>query len=119
MDIEADAAARPRVFAGDRNAALDEPRAPGIEIASCHRQCEMQAPSSVVAGYQAGFLWVAAVGIYLLLRRDIDGVQTGEVYVDQAEEYGMPPLTDDAATGIPEVAPREPARPGDAAPRTP
>ena len=46
----------------------------------------------LVAGYQAGFLWVAAVGIYLLLRRDIDGVQTGEVYVDQAEEYGMPPL---------------------------
>ena len=55
----------------------------------------------LVAGYQAGFLWVAAVGIYLLLRRDIDGVQTGEVYVDQAEEYGMPPLTEDAATGVP------------------
>jgi hypothetical protein len=71
----------------------------------------------LVAGYQAGFLWVAAVGIYLLLRRDIDGVQTGEVYVDQAEEYGMPPLTDDAATGVPEVAPREPALPGDAGPR--
>ena len=52
----------------------------------------------LVAGYQAGFLWVAAVGIYLLLRRDIDGVQTGEVFVDQAEEYGMPPLVDDEAT---------------------
>ena len=71
----------------------------------------------LVAGYQAGFLWVAAVGVYLLLRRDIDGVQTGEVYVDQAEEYGMPPLTDDAATGVPEVAPREPALPGDTGPR--
>ena len=34
----------------------------------------------LVAGYQAGFLWVAAVGIYLLLRRDIDGVQMNEVY---------------------------------------
>jgi hypothetical protein len=68
----------------------------------------------LVAGYQAGFLWVAAVGIYLLLRRDIDGVQTGEVFVDQAEEYGMPPLVEDAATGVPEVAPREPALPGDA-----
>jgi hypothetical protein len=66
----------------------------------------------LVAGYQAGFLWVAAVGIYLLLRRDIDGVQTGEVFVDQAEEYGMPPLTDDPATGVPEVSPREPAQPG-------
>jgi hypothetical protein len=71
----------------------------------------------LVAGYQAGFLWVAAVGIYLLLRRDIDGVQTGEVFVDQAEEYGMPPLTDDAATGVPEIAPREPALPGDTGPR--
>jgi hypothetical protein len=71
----------------------------------------------LVAGYQAGFLWVAAVGIYLLLRRDIDGVQTGEVYVDQAEEYGMPPLTEDPATGVPEVAPHEPALPGDNGPR--
>jgi hypothetical protein len=72
----------------------------------------------LVAGYQAGFLWVATVGIYLLLRRDIDGVQTGEVFVDQAEEYGMPPLAEDAATGVPEIAPREPALPGDAAPRS-
>jgi hypothetical protein len=69
----------------------------------------------LVAGYQAGFLWVSAVGIYLLLRRDIDGVQTGEVYVDQAEEYGMPPMADDAATGVPDIAPREPALPGDTA----
>jgi hypothetical protein len=72
----------------------------------------------LVAGYQAAFLWVAAVGIYLLLRRDIDGVQTGEVFVDQAEEYGMPPLAEDAATGVPEIGPREPALPGDAAPRS-
>jgi hypothetical protein len=71
--------------------------------------------ASLVAGYQAGFLWVSAVGIYLLLRRDIDGVQTGEVYVDQAEEYGMPPLAEDAPTGVPEIAPREPAVPGDTA----
>jgi len=69
----------------------------------------------LVAGYQAGFLWVSAVGIYLLLRRDIDGVQVGEVYVDQSEEYGMPPLADDAPTGVPDVAPREPAMPGDTA----
>lgn len=68
----------------------------------------------LVAGYQAGFLWVAAVGIYLLLRRDIDGVQTVEVFVDQADEYGIPPLTEDATTAMPETAPREPALPGDA-----
>ena len=71
----------------------------------------------LVAGYQAGFLWVSAVGIYLLLRRDIDGVQTGEVFVDQAEEYGMPPLADDPATGVPETAPHAPAVPGDAGPQ--
>jgi hypothetical protein len=70
----------------------------------------------LVAGYQAGFLWVAAVGIYLLLRRDIDGVQTGEVFVDQAEEYGMPTLVEDAATGVPEIAPREAAVPGNTGP---
>jgi hypothetical protein len=55
--------------------------------------------AALVAGYQAGFLWVSAVGIYLLLRRDIDGVQMNEVYVDQEEEYGMPPLADEAVGG--------------------
>lgn len=72
--------------------------------------------AALVAGYQAGFLWVSAVGIYLLLRHDIDGVQMNEVYIDQAEEYGLPPLTEDPATGVPEVAPRGPALPGDTRP---
>jgi hypothetical protein len=66
-------------------------------------------------GYQAGFLWVSAVGVYLLLRRDIDGVQTSEVFVDQDEEYGMPPLTPDAATGVPSVSPGDAALAGDVA----
>ncbi|HEX4415747.1 MAG TPA: hypothetical protein VH107_19100 [Lacipirellulaceae bacterium] len=69
--------------------------------------------AALVAGYQAGFLWVAAVGIYLLLRRDIDGVQLNEVYLDQADEYGLPPLVEDPATGVPAVAPGAPAIPGD------
>jgi hypothetical protein len=73
----------------------------------------------LVAGYQAGFLWVAAVGIYLLLRRDIDGVQTAEVFVDHAEEYGMPPLAEDAASGVPEVAAHEAALPGNTEPAGP
>jgi hypothetical protein len=68
---------------------------------------------ALAAGYQAGFLWVAAVGVYLLLRRDIDGVQTSEVYVDQDAEYGLPPLAENAATAVPEVATTEPARSGD------
>ncbi len=70
--------------------------------------------AALVAGYQAGFLWVSAVGIYLLLRRDIDGVQMNEVYVDQTEEYGIPPLTDDPATGVPEIAAQGAALPADA-----
>lgn len=69
--------------------------------------------AALVAGYQAGFLWVSAVGIYLLLRRDVDGVQMSEVYVDEAEEYGLPPLTDDLVTGVPAVTPHAPAVPGD------
>jgi hypothetical protein len=71
--------------------------------------------AALAAGYQAGFLWVAAVGIYLLLRRDIDGVQLNEVYIDQADEYGMPPLADEATTGVPEVVPAAPAQAGDTA----
>ena len=68
---------------------------------------------ALVAGYQAGFLWVAAVGIYLLLRHDIDGVQMNDVYIDQAEEYGLPPLTEDPATGVPEVNTQGAPIPGD------
>ena len=71
--------------------------------------------AALAAGYQAGFLWVAAVGVYLLLRRDIDGVQRTEVYLDQDEGYGMPPLAGDAATGVPEVSPTQAARAGDTA----
>jgi hypothetical protein len=71
--------------------------------------------AALAAGYQAGFLWVAAVGVYLLLRRDIDGVQTTEVYLDQDEAYGMPPLAGDAATGVPEVSATQAPRAGDTA----
>lgn len=67
----------------------------------------------LVAGYQVGFLWVAAVGIYLLLRRDIDGVQLNEVFVDQTDEYGLPALVNDPATGVPEVARNTAAVPAD------
>lgn len=68
---------------------------------------------ALAAGYQAGFLWVAAVGVYLLLRRDVDGAKVDEVYVEQEEEYGMPPLEEDTSTGVPEVSPGGAAQPGD------
>ena len=58
----------------------------------------------LVAGFQAGFLWVSAVGIYLLLRRDIDGVQMNEVFVDQDDDYGMTSLMDESGTAPPDLA---------------
>jgi hypothetical protein len=67
---------------------------------------------ALAAGYQAGFLWVAAVGVYLLLRKDIDGAEMDEVYVEDEPEFGMPPLADDVATGVPEVDGQGAAVPG-------
>jgi hypothetical protein len=58
---------------------------------------------ALAAGYQAGFLFVAAVGVYLLLRKDIDGAEMDEVYVEDEPEFGMPPLSDEHVTGVPEV----------------
>jgi hypothetical protein len=66
----------------------------------------------VAAGYQASYLWVAAVGIYLLLRRDIDAAELDEVYVEDDEpEFGMPPLEADES-GVPAVKPNVLAQPG-------
>ncbi len=48
-------------------------------------------------------MFVAAVGVYLLLRKDIDGAEMDEVYVEDEPEFGMPPLADDHVTGVPEV----------------
>ncbi len=58
---------------------------------------------ALAAGYQASFLFVAAVGVYLLLRKDIDGAEMDEVYVEDDPEFGMPPLADEHVTGVPEV----------------
>jgi hypothetical protein len=58
---------------------------------------------SLAAGYQAGFLFVASVGVYLLLRKDIDGAEMDEVFVEDEPEFGMPPLADEHVTGVPEV----------------
>jgi hypothetical protein len=58
----------------------------------------------LVAGFQSGFLWVSAVGIYLLLRRDIDGVQISEVFVDPDDDYGTTSLIDEPVTGVPDLA---------------
>ncbi len=69
--------------------------------------------TAVAAGYQASFLWVSAVGIYLLLRRDIDAAEVDEVFDDDDEpDFGMPPLEVDEMD-IPEVVNDRPAEAGD------
>jgi hypothetical protein len=49
-----------------------------------------------VVAYGHSFLWTAASGIYLLLRRDTDGTPLDEVYLESAEDpYGLPPVKRD------------------------
>jgi hypothetical protein len=108
----------PELAPADEIATPDEPRRPSSMLRGARRAVYFwkSMVAALAAGYQAGFLWVAAVGIYLLLRRDIDGVQLNEVYVDPADEYGIPPLADEATGGVPEIAPGQPAPPGDTGP---
>lgn len=98
----------------DETAPTDSPREPGKMLRGARNAIHFwkMMVAVLAAGYQAGFLWVAAVGVYLLMRRDIDGVQLNEVYVDPADEYGLPPLADEATSGVPEVVPNQPAPPG-------
>ncbi len=90
------------------------PAEPGwmVKIAAGAIYFWKSALAALAAGYQAGFLWVAAVGVYLLLRRDIDGAEMDEVFLEQQDDYGMPTLSDDTSTGVPEVVPGE-AQAGD------
>ncbi|MGH7136113.1 MAG: hypothetical protein ACREHD_10255, partial [Pirellulales bacterium] len=57
-------------------------------------------------GFVYSYFWTASTAIYFLLRRDDDGTDLDDVYVEPADQtYGLPPLEKDAA-GVP-VAPRE------------
>ena len=59
--------------------------------------------AAVVAAFPIGFLWTASVGIYLLMRRDIDAAEMDEVAVeDQEKAFGLPNLTSHP-TGVPSV----------------
>lgn len=54
-----------------------------------------------IFSYGHSFLWTAASGIYLLLRRDTDATPLDEVQLDESEDpYGLPPLKHDSA-GVP------------------
>jgi hypothetical protein len=61
----------------------------------------------VVASYALAYLWSAAVGIYLLLRRQVDATEMDEVVTedeDDGSRHGLPPLHADPS-GVPGVEP--------------
>jgi hypothetical protein len=66
--------------------------------------------ATIAASFPMAYLWPAAVGIYLLMRRHVDSTDLGEITFDEGDpERGMPTLIPNPATGVPRVA--EPATP--------
>jgi hypothetical protein len=64
--------------------------------------------TSVVRGASAYFplayFWPATTAIYLLLRRGVDGAEMTDVEFDEGEaKPGLPQLTPNATTGVPQV----------------
>jgi hypothetical protein len=52
----------------------------------------------LVLAFGHSFLWTAASGVYLLLRRDTDGTPLDEVFLDAAQDpFGLPPVKTDGA----------------------
>lgn len=67
---------------------------------------------AAAAYFPLAYFWPASTAIYLLLRRGIDTTEMTEVAFDEGEpKAGLPRLTPDAATGVPQVE-----RPADSAP---
>lgn len=65
-------------------------------------------------GFVYSYFWTASTAIYLLLRRDDDGTDLDDVFIEAGEQaYGLPPLEKDAA-GV-TVAPKEEPVPAPAA----
>lgn len=68
-----------------------------------------EALASVATSFPVAYLWPAAMGIYLLLRRSIDSTELGEVAFDEGPpSRGLPPLRRDSATGVPTTKPPDP-----------
>ena len=70
--------------------------------------------SSLLAAFATAFpmayLWPAAMGIYLLLRRLIDSTELGEVNLEEGPpERSLPPLAADPATGVPAMTMASPS----------
>ncbi len=61
-------------------------------------------------GFVISFFWTSATGIYLLLRRQVDGTELDDISIDAGDiPRGLPPLATDAA-GVPKVADPSSAR---------
>lgn len=72
----------------------------------------------VALSFVFSHFWVASTAIYLLLRRDTDGAELDEMYVDHGEEsFGLPPVETDAngVAVIAEEVPTGASNPSDAA----
>ena len=81
--------------------------------AAAGRSLWIRAVLALTAAYPIGFLWCAAVGMYLLLRWHVDGAQTDEIADDELETPTRLPVLKPHESGIPEVE----RRPGDSGPR--
>ena len=55
----------------------------------------------LVASYAPAYLWSASVGIYLLLRRQVDSTEMDEISIEEDAD-GLPPLRDDPS-GVPQM----------------
>lgn len=68
-------------------------------------------------GFVYSYFWTAATGIYLLLRRDDDGTDLDDVFIEAGDQaYGLPPLEKDAAGVTVAPASEAPAAESAAAP---
>jgi hypothetical protein len=63
---------------------------------------------AVAAAYPLAFLFSASVGIYLLLRLQIDSTEMDEIVLDAADETPRMPELEMDDSGVPRMAPREP-----------
>lgn len=50
--------------------------------------------------FAVSFLWCGATAVYLLLRRQVDGVELDEVELDEEDGLGLPALETDAAGSV-------------------
>jgi hypothetical protein len=46
----------------------------------------------IVGAFNFSFFWCGATAIYLLLRRDADQTDIDEVFLEEAQQYGLPPM---------------------------